>query len=599
MDKYIILRRYFGFSGFREGQEEIVDSILNGRDCLCVMPTGAGKSLCYQVPALKLSGTTIVISPLISLMRWQVGALLEIGVSAAYINSSLESEEYFDILRRAVSGELKIIYVAPERLETEGFKRLCQKLEIPLVAVDEAHCVSYWGHDFRPSYLKIADFIRTFSIRPVVAAFTATATNEVKRDIERLLELKEPFSITTGYDRPNLFYEVRCPKSKDIELLGILKHVTGAIVYCITRKNAESVGEMLNRNGIKTAVYHAGISPEQRKAAQDDFLYGRADVIVATNAFGMGIDKSNVPLVVHYSPPRDLESYYQEAGRAGRDGSPARCILLYSKSDISVTRFMIDNSHDELSPAERSALIKRDKFRLNKMISYCETKNCLRGEILGYFGEKSAKNCGNCSNCTNNYETVDVTLEVRKILSCVFRLKQRDCSENAVTVCSILYGSTDRSITEKGYDTLSTYGIMKDITLHRALQITEQLITEGYIELFGEDKHCVLTPMADELIKSKRTVIMSFKKERKKQPVLENKELFEQLSVLRKRTAAALGVPPYVVFTDASLLEMCSILPKNHDELLQVSGVGMLKAERYGKKFLEVINEYSEMLRRK
>ncbi|MCH5208223.1 MAG: DNA helicase RecQ [Oscillospiraceae bacterium] len=598
MDKYEALRKFFGHSAFREGQEEIVDNILGGRDCLCVMPTGAGKSLCYQVPALMMSGTSIVISPLISLMQWQVGDLIENGISAAYINSSLESSEYFDICRRAAAGELKIIYVAPERLETESFLRLCECLEIPLVAVDEAHCVSHWGQDFRPSYLKISYFIRSLKNRPTVAAFTATATDTVKSDIERLLELKSPFSITTGFDRPNLFYEVRTPESKDAELLSVIKSVSGAIVYCSTRKNVESVGAMLSRNGIKTAVYHAGFSADKRKAAQEDFLHDRADVIVATNAFGMGIDKSNVPLVVHYNVPKDLESYYQEAGRAGRDGSPARCIMLYSKSDIALAKFMIEHSHEELSLKEQSELKKRDHIRLKKMISYCEAKDCLRGEILRYFGEKAPRRCGHCGNCLSDYD--DITLEAQKILSCVYRLKQRNKSEGLPVICSVLTGSRDRAIIEKGYNTLSTYGIMKES--ERVLQIAEHLVNEGYIELCGKDRLCALTSQADELIKSKGTVMMRLGKSQKKTAdskkhfPTENKELFEMLRELRRKTAESLGVPPYVVFSDASLWDMCSILPKNHDEFLQVSGVGTRKAERYGKKFLAVINEYSKKI---
>ncbi len=599
MNKNEVLRKFFGHSSFREGQEQVVDNILLGKDCLCVMPTGAGKSLCYQVPALMMRGTAIVISPLISLMQCQVEDLLEIGISAAYINSSLDSSEYFNICRRAAAGELKIIYAAPERLVNEHFIKLCGSIEIPLVAVDEAHCVSHWGQDFRPSYLKISDFIRSLKVRPVVAAFTATATETVKKDIERLLELREPFLTTTGFDRPNLFYEVRRPKSKDAELLSILKDVSGAIVYCSTRKNVENVGEMLCRNGIKAAVYHAGFSSEERKTAQEDFLHDRADVMVATNAFGMGIDKSNVSLVVHYNVPKDIESYYQEAGRAGRDGSPARCIILFSKSDISIAKYMIEHSHEEreLSDIERNELKRRDHIRLKMMTDYCETKSCLRGEILKYFGEKTAGFCGNCGNCAGNYEVADVTVEAQKILSCIFRLKQRGKAENTAMVCNILLGAG--SAAENGYDTLSTYGIMKETSVKRICLIVEYLVKEGYIELCGDEQICVLTPKADEFIKNKGSVLMKFKK--KTQIILkprepENKELFEKLRELRKKQAAILGVPPYVVFSDATLRDMCVLLPKNHEEFLQVSGVGTRKAERYGEKFLSVINEYSKNL---
>ncbi len=595
MDKNEVLHKYFGHSGFREGQEQIVDNILNGRDCLCVMPTGAGKSLCFQIPALVMNGTAIVISPLISLMQWQVEDLRGIGISAAYINSSLDSAEYFEICRRAYAGELKLIYAAPERLASESFLKLCSEIEIPLVAIDEAHCVSHWGQDFRPSYLKISGFIRSLKKRPVVAAFTATATSAVKSDIKRLLELNEPFSITTGFDRPNLFFEVRKPESKDFELLKILKNVSGAIVYCSTRKNVEYVGEMLLRNGIKSAVYHAGFTSEERKNAQEDFLHDRVDVIVATNAFGMGIDKSNVPLVVHYNIPKDLESYYQEAGRAGRDGSPARCILLYSKGDVAIAKFMIERSHEdsELSFEEQNELKKRDYVRLKKMTAYCETTSCLRRAILLYFGENYPHNCKNCGNCVNNAEVEDVTIEAQKILSCVYRLKQRGKTENLNVIKNILLGISDSYSVKNGYETLSTFGIMKNVKPERLQLIAEHLLEEGYI---GQDgKSCVLTLKADEFIKKKGTVLMRFEKHGfVKQTVPENSELFEKLKALRKKTAQTLGVPPYVVFTDATLRDMCALLPKNHEELLRVSGVGVRKAERYGKKFLSVINEYSK-----
>lgn len=597
MNKYEVLRKYFGHSTFREGQEQVIDNILSGNDCLCVMPTSAGKSLCYQVPALMMNGTAIVVSPLISLMQCQVEGLLEYGISAAYINSSLDSAEYFDVCRRASAGELKLIYAAPERLCSESFLKLCREIEIPLVAVDEAHCVSHWGQDFRPSYLKIAEFLRKLERRPAVAAFTATATDAVKDDIKRLLELHEPFTLTTGFDRPNLFYEVRKPNSKDVEIVSILKNISGAIVYCSLRKTAEYVCEMLVRNGINAAVYHAGCSAEERRTAQEDFLHDRIDVIVATNAFGMGIDKSNVSLVVHYNVPKDIESYYQEAGRAGRDGSPARCILLYSKGDIQILKYMIGRSHTEsnLTKDEQNELRKRDFARLKKMQAYCETSGCLRKEILTYFGESKVKACGNCSNCTKNVETADVTVEAQKILSCVFRLKQRGRLENLNTVCSILKGDD-----ENGYDTLSTYGIMKDVPLKRITEIAEYLVKEVYIELRGESQSCVLSPKSDEFIRNKGSIIMRFEKTKKsaaKKDVYENKELFEVLRALRKKTAAALGVPPYVVFSDATLRDMCAILPKNHEEFLQVSGVGARKAERYGKDFIAVINEYSEKIR--
>ncbi len=449
MTKLEVLRQYFGHSSFRNGQEQLIDSILEGRDVLGVMPTGAGKSMCYQIPAILLDGTVIVISPLISLMRDQVDALVQNGINAACINSMQDSASSYEVYRRAAAGEYKLLYVAPERLATEGFLRLCSLLTIPLVAVDEAHCVSPWGQDFRPSYLNISRFVKSLKTRPITAAFTATATDMVKRDIVDILELHDPFSITTGFDRPNLCFEVRKPADKDSELLKILNGGTSGstIIYCATRKNVETVCAMLKRNGFNAGQYHAGFSAEQRRAAQDDFLYDRIDVMVATNAFGMGIDKSNVSLVVHYNMPKDIESYYQEAGRAGRDGGDARCILLYGYEDVALAEFMIKNS-----PRSDEELEKRDRIRLRKMQGYVGTSNCLRAFILRYFGEKAENSCGNCSNCNGDFETVDITVDAQKILSCIFRLKQRGRAVGKALISQILTGSRDKRIIEEGYD---------------------------------------------------------------------------------------------------------------------------------------------------
>lgn len=602
MEKNEILRKYFGHASFRGGQEALVECILGGRDCLGVMPTGAGKSVCFQVPALMLNGTSIVISPLISLMRDQVNALRENGISAACINSAATDLESRETFLRAVSGELKILYVAPERLETDGFRRICERLEIPLVAVDEAHCVSHWGQDFRPSYLKISEFVKSLKKRPTIAAFTATATDIVKNDIVNILGLQNPLVLTTGFDRPNLYFEVKNPASKDAELLKILRESGGsAIVYCATRKNVESVCKMLQKHGINAAMYHAGLKTEIRKSAQDDFLYDRVDVIVATNAFGMGIDKSNVSLVVHYNMPKDVESYYQEAGRAGRDGSPARCVLLFNYGDVELAKYMIDISHDEaeLSDREQKELKDRDLKRLRKMVDYCDSTRCLRGYILNYFGEKPQKSCDNCSNCTKDFKTVDVTVEAQKILSCIFRLKQRGkCAEKTV-ICRILLGSRDKRVLENGFDTLSTYGIMSDVPRKRIGEIFDYLEAEDYIEACGEKSVYVLLPKADEFIKSKNRIIMrvSGAEEQsipaKKQPVSgDNSELLEKLRKVRRNLAAVLGVPPYVIFSDASLRDMTAKLPQTHDEFLEVSGVGAMKAEKYGKSFIKAIKEY-------
>lgn len=602
MTKSEVLRKYFGHMSFRGGQEQLVDMILNGGDCLGVMPTGAGKSVCFQVPAIMSEGVTIVISPLISLMRDQVNALVQNGVNAAYINSAMSSEEYFRVSETVYSGELKLLYVAPERLETEGFLRLCSRITISIVAVDEAHCVSHWGQDFRPSYLKIREFIERFANkRPVVAAFTATATDAVKKDIVRLLGLQEPLILTTGFDRPNLSFEVRKPDDKDAELLNVLKNVSGStIVYCSTRKNVEKTAALLSRNGIAAGGYHAGLSKEEREKIQDDFIYDRLGVIVATNAFGMGIDKSNVSLVVHYNMPKDLESYYQEAGRAGRDGSAARCIMLYDDGDVKLADFMIRMSHEneELPPRNREELLRRDFARLHKMEEYVKTRGCLRSYILNYFGEEHTGNCGNCGNCTKGFDTEDVTIEAQKFLSCIFRLKERGRSLNKETVCALLLGLEDEKFVQWELTTLSTYGIMRGEDKGRLNKIADYLQSEGYYEVCGENNICVLSPKADEFVRNKQRLIMHIPRKSSDLMILRNSsqhpnpELFKRLSELRKKQAAALGVPPYVVFSDAALWSMCVILPRNQQEFLTVSEVGARKAERYGRSFIAEIQKF-------
>ncbi len=593
LDKREILHTYFGYDDFRSGQEQLVDSILNGRDCLGVMPTGAGKSLCFQVPALMMTGTAIVISPLISLMQDQVNALLRSGVNAACINSGTDYYTNSEIYSRAYAGEFKLLYVAPERLNSAEFLRLCNEINIPLVAVDEAHCVSRWGQDFRPSYLEIPRFIGRLRQRPVIAAFTATATAQVKQDIVQMLEMRDPFTLTLGYDRPNLYFEVRRSDSKDSELLKILRDNYGsAIVYCATRKAVEAVCGMLVRNEVKAVMYHAGLDQEIRRQSQLDFQYDRADVIVATNAFGMGIDKSNVSLVVHYNMPMDPESYYQEAGRAGRDGSPARCILLFEEKDVSLAQYIIDNSHDEQmypDTSERELLKERDRERLNKMAGYCRTGRCLREYILNYFGEKAPCNCSNCGNCNGKgTETLDITVEAQKILSCVFRLKQRDMSGSRETVCGILLGRRGKGF--ESFETLSTYGIMKDYDAAKLYDIFDYLVKNGYIE---NRETCVLTEKSDEFIKSNGRLLMKRNKSKSAPAAeVENPVLFERLKAQRKKFSTALGVPPYVILSDASLRDMCAKLPRNITEMYSVYGIGTIKAERYGDKFLRIINSY-------
>lgn len=607
MEKTEILKRYFGHSEFRPGQGEVIDHILSGQDCLGVMPTGAGKSMCYQIPALMLGGTTIVISPLISLMKDQVEGLQQSGVSAACINSSLSTAEYFSVLDRASAGEYSIIYVAPERLSTENFLEMCRNITIPLVAVDEAHCVSHWGQDFRPSYLKIAEFVQSLPKRPVLAAFTATATDIVKRDIVKILGLFQPFAVTTGFDRANLYFEVRPTeqKHKDGVLLGIVRELNGrsGIVYCSTRKNVEAVCAFLRLNGVNARCYHAGLPDDERRAAQEDFIYDRCSVMVATNAFGMGIDKSDVALVVHYNMPKDLESYYQEAGRAGRDGGPARCILLYSKGDVRTAEFLIDHGHEdsELAPEEVEEIRRRDRERLKQMTFYSTTTRCLRHFILSYFGEESSLHCGHCGNCDAEMDTLDITVEAQKVLSCIFRMKQRGRSGGKILISEILCGSESDKIIENGYDTLSTYGIMKEYTQNYVRELIDHLEEQGFISTEQEFHTLELTPAADELVRSRRTLLMKRPKRAaaaqapavfQGDGVQEDHVLMERLRELRKKEATILGVPAYVVFTDASLREMSVKKPRSLPEFLNISGVGSRKAERYGREFIAVIEKY-------
>ena len=600
-EKFEVLRRYFGYTAFRTGQETIVDALISGRDALCVMPTGAGKSICYQVPALLLPGVTLVISPLISLMQDQVEALTQAGLRAAYLNSTLTPAQYARALQNAESGAYKIIYAAPERLSTEGFRAVCARLKISLVAVDEAHCVSQWGQDFRPDYLRIAEFVASLSERPVVGAFTATATKAVRADMAALLELREPVRVTTGFDRPNLYFGVQAPHSKQLALLALLeeRREKCGIVYCATRKAVEEVEALLRDKGFAATRYHAGLSEDERRRNQEDFVFDRRSVMVATNAFGMGIDKSNVAFVIHYNMPKNLESYYQEAGRAGRDGSPADCILLYSPRDVRTCEFLIEHGRDddreELDEATKQTLLARDRERLRQMAFYATTTDCLRRFLLKYFGEQAPLSCGNCSNCLTNFELVDATLEAQKIVSCVYRLHQRGRAVGKSAVADILHGAENDRIRQNDFASLSTYGIMKDNSMKQIRDLLDRLLEEGYLVSTGGDYPVVkLCPKSDDIIRKRLPFAVKLPRARRKKEGREiiQGSLYEALRALRAEIAAREKAPAYVIFSNATLQDMCSRQPITEGELLEVSGVGRAKADKYGEAFLACIKKH-------
>ena len=605
-----ILKQYFGYDSFRPGQDELVQAILSGRDTLGIMPTGAGKSICYQVPALALPGLTLVVSPLISLMKDQVGALNEAGVPAACINSAMSFEEMRDALYFAGRGQYKLLYVAPERLTAPFFLDFARRVPISMVTVDEAHCISQWGQDFRPSYLKILDFLAALPQRPLVSAFTATATAEVRDDIIRALGLEEPFVITTGFDRPNLYFAVEKPSSKPSALLAHLmqRRDKSGIVYCSTRKTVEEVCDMLLSRGLPATRYHAGLDPEERLANQDDFLYDRKTVMVATNAFGMGIDKSNVSFVIHYNMPKNMESYYQEAGRAGRDGEAADCILLYNGQDVRTAEFLIEHSHENedesMDEKTRRQLIERDMERLKQMTFYATTTDCLRRYILNYFGEKAPLCCGHCGNCDTNFEEVDATTDARKILSCVYRLDERRLHFGKTVVAAVLTGSKSEQINRFHLDTLSTYNIMHEQTAVRVRQLIDVLLERGLLTADPERYNALfLTQTGNALMRGRGELRIKLPREKKPEPAARRTEelaadvdekLFEKLRTLRTKVAQRAGVPPYVVFSNATLADMAARQPKSEYELLGVRGVGEAKARRYGAEFVDCIREYLE-----
>lgn len=581
-----ILKQYFGYDDFREGQAELIEALMSGRDALGVMPTGAGKSLCYQVPAMLMGGVTLVVSPLISLMRDQVQALVASGIPAAFINSSLTDAQWGRAMANARAGQYKVIYIAPERLLAQSMVELAHTLEISLVAVDEAHCISQWGQDFRPSYLDIPKFVGGLPHRPVLAAFTATATPRVRDDIQAVLGLQNGLTMVTGFDRPNLYFEVKQPRDKYSALLQYLsQNDAGGIVYCSTRKEVENVTERLLADGYSAARYHAGLSDGERSRSQDDFLYDRVKIIVATNAFGMGIDKSNVRFVIHYNMPQNVESYYQEAGRAGRDGLPSDCILFYARKDINTALFLINRSEN---PEE----IARNRTLLGQMERYCESDGCLRRYMLDYFGEEQPDDCGNCGNCNGTFDETDVTVDAQKVLSHILRLNRMGKRFMFTHTADILLGKSE------DFTDLPTFGLMKGTPRHYIRKLTSRLTALGYVY---DDGYLSATPKANEVLHGgARVTIRGSKPSGPAKPKRTGKSgggpryaisdgLFMRLKELRLEIAAEAKVPAFVIFSDATLIDMCQKHPRTEEDLLAVSGVGQVKLERYGQRFLHLL----------
>ena len=598
------LKKHFGYDAFRGGQEELIHAVLDKKDVLGIMPTGAGKSICFQLPALMQEGITLVVSPLISLMKDQVGALVQSGIPAAYLNSTLSPRQLELALHKARNGAYKLIYVAPERLLSPDFLDFARNANISMLAVDEAHCISQWGQDFRPSYAQIPMFIEALPKHPVVSAFTATATLQVREDILRLLSLQAPAVFVTGFDRDNLYFEVQSPRDKMAALLDFLRENPAAsgIIYGTARKTVEEVCERLNSLGLSASLYHAGLSDGGRHKNQDDFLYDRVQLMVATNAFGMGIDKSNVAFVVHYNMPRDLESYYQEAGRAGRDGNPARCLLFYSGQDVRTNQWMIENDKDISYPDPQTERLLKERGykRLRDMTFYATTNDCLRGFILRYFGERPPGFCGYCGNCDTKFETVDVTEEAQKILSCVHRLQGRF---GASIVVDVLRGGKSKRIQELGLDKLPSYGSSQK-SAHFLRALINQLLENDYLgQSEGQYPVLRLTPKSNELLAPDARLEMKLPAEKEARPEKmsaptgevpsEQRELLARLRRLRSDLAAEQGVPAYVVFSDRSLADMCLRLPQTPQQFATVFGVGEAKLARYGEAFLREIAAFA------
>ncbi|MBJ8005235.1 MULTISPECIES: DNA helicase RecQ [Bacillus cereus group] len=580
-----LLASYFGYSSFRRGQDETIKNVLDGKDTVCIMPTGGGKSICYQIPALVFEGTTLVISPLISLMKDQVDTLIQNGISATYINSSISITEANQRIQLAKQGHYKLLYVAPERLDSMEFVDQLIDMKIPMIAIDEAHCISQWGHDFRPSYLHIHRILDYLPEKPLVLALTATATPQVRDDICNTLEINQENTIMTTFERENLSFSVIKGQDRNAYLADYIRQnqKESGIIYAATRKVVDQLYEDLGKAGVSVSKYHAGMSDHDRNEQQELFLRDEISVMVATSAFGMGIDKSNIRYVIHYQLPKNMESYYQEAGRAGRDGLDSECILLYSSQDVQVQRFLIDQSTGE-------SRFSNELEKLQNMTDYCHTEQCLQSFILQYFGEEPKEDCGRCGNCTDDRESIDVTRESQMVLSCMIRTNQRFGKQ---MIAQVLTGSKNKKVIEFNFHTLPTYGLLSNRSVKEVSEFIEFLISEELIAVeHGTYPTLKVTEKGKEVLIGKENVLRKERVETRQ--IVQDHPLFEVLREVRKEIAQGEGVPPFVIFSDQTLKDMCAKMPQSDSELLTVKGIGEHKLVKYGSHFLQAVQHFIE-----